>query len=1056
MSERVGEAYIRITADTRAMRNALKRQAKRAAEQWDTEFGKTVERFADDRLARLRQDLARGLVDPKHFDSLRREFDSVGDAADSLRKRLDDIRKASEKPNSKDWKILRSEIDNWEKMATVRERLVQIERDHGEALRMNVQYDKDKAKAERDRIGVFKSLYAEMERALKIENDVARQRLVISREEERVAARNRQIDVAIERARDARLDGNERLRKSLDILWGHEDRYSSALRVSENWMTRWGSKLDRRSDKIVIFGSRVGRVFGKGSRNNFLNFIGSGIGSLFAPIRWVSEGFARVINLGGQLGATFSQLRAQGMSVAQAAGEMGMEFGAMAARALPVLLGGLAVLAAALPALVSGLLLLGGAVFSFFGSLTVGIIGGLLPLIPALVALAAGAGALALAFKDANKEGSEAAKAIERIKKSWGGVVEDFRKSGSDIPGTLADIADAALNRFARPLATGMGTAVRNVLTHLKGLVESPEMAQVSSTWGEKLPGIFEKWGRGFNSMLLGLMGFFTPILDFADRMGVRFEEMMNKFYKWATSVEGQNQIKQWMDQAWVAAGRLGDIIGNVIAILGSLFTSSDKYAGEGILAYLERITGEFRTWLSEPAGREAVKKFFEDSREVARKVKEIIEEIGRSIDNLDTDRARDDFKAILEVVRLIAGGIRIVAGILGAIGSSPGLVALIRVVDWLSSKSKPSVDFGTFDKLNSPSNKFLDKSNWWGRPGEGSTGPSSFGRFGGMVVPPPDDTSFMAKINAIKEKMSGLPAVLTAPLMGVGPLITGALAGVAGLLSTPFQQGSQQMSVDMSTFGSIVSTPLFGIGPTIANLLGPVPTLLSMPFQQGSLNAQFQVTSLPAIIGGLLGPVGATIFAAIGGVPAIFQRVFQMANTATGGRLGEIAGTISKGVADLPGRVRAGIQSIPAVFSSVLSGAVAVVSGIMGTIGGLIGGAISRASQAAATIRSALSIGGRAMASGGTVYGPTRALIGEAGPEAVVPLNRPLSLVDPSVRWLSAIAQGKTTAFASGGVAGVGKSVTVEPGAIVVQTSGANPALIAESVLDRFALAAF
>lgn len=1054
MSERVGEAYIRITADTRAMRNALKRQAKQAAEQWDTEFGKTVEGFADDRLARLRQDLARGLADPKHFDSLRREFDSVGDAADSLRKRLDDIRKASEKPNSKDWKILRSEIDNWEKMATVRERLVQIERDHGEALRMNVQYDKDKAKAERDRIGVFKSLYAEMERALKIENDVARQRLVISREEERVAARNRQIDVAIERARDARLDGNERLRKSLDILWGHEDRYSSALRVSENWMTRWGSGLDRRSDKIVIFGNRVGRAFGKGSRNNFLNFIGSGIGSLFAPIRWISEGFARVISLGGQLGATFSQLRAQGMSVAQAAGQMGMRFGAMAARALPVLIGGLAALAAALPVLVSGFLLLGGAIFSFFGSLTVGVIGGLLPLVPVLAALAAGAGALVLAFQDADVEGSNAAKAIERIKKSWGGVVEDFRKSGSDIPGTLADIADAALNRFVRPLAAGMGTAVQNVLTHMKGLVESPEMERVFSTWGEKLPGIFEKWGRGFNSMLLGLMGFFTPILDFADRMGVRFEEMMNKFYKWATSVDGQNQITQWMDQAWIAAGRLGDIIGNVIAILGSLFTSSDKYTGEGILAYLERITGEFRTWLSEPAGREAVKKFFEDSREAARKVKEIIEEIGLSIKNLDTAEARQNFQDILTIVMAIASAIRVAAGAARLLAAPfQAIAAFFNSDSYVKNNQAPTPPKGLepyFGKSDDPFGRELERRRSLDTP-------QSFGRFSAPVrIPPPDDSSFMAKINAIKEKMNGLPAALTMPLMGIGPLITGALGGVAGLLSTPFQQGSQQTSVNMSTFGAMISTPLFGVGPTIANLLGPVPTLLSMPFQQGGQNAQFQVGSLPAIIGGLLGPMGATVFAAIGGVPAIFQGVFQMANTATGGRLGEIAGTISKGVADLPGRVRAGIQSIPAVFSSVLSGAVAVVSGIMGTIGGLIGGAISRASQAAATIRNALSIGGRAMASGGTVYGPTRALIGEAGPEAVVPLNRPLSLVDPSVRWLSAIAQGKTTAFASGGVAGVGKSVTVEPGAIVVQTSGANPALIAESVLDRFALAAF
>jgi 2C-methyl-D-erythritol 2,4-cyclodiphosphate synthase len=45
----------------------------------------------------------------------------------------------------------------------------------------------------------------------------------------------------------------------------------------------------------------------------------------------------------------------------------------------------------------------------------------------------------------------------------------------------------------------------------------------------------------------------------------------------------------------------------------------------------------------------------------------------------------------------------------------------------------------------------------------------------------------------------------------------------------------------------------------------------------------------------------------------------------------------------------------------------------------------------------------------GGVFNSAAVRLIGEAGPEAVVPLNRPLSQVDPSVRWLSAYAQGKT-----------------------------------------------
>lgn len=89
--------------------------------------------------------------------------------------------------------------------------------------------------------------------------------------------------------------------------------------------------------------------------------------------------------------------------------------------------------------------------------------------------------------------------------------------------------------------------------------------------------------------------------------------------------------------------------------------------------------------------------------------------------------------------------------------------------------------------------------------------------------------------------------------------------------------------------------------------------------------------------------------------------------------------------------------------------------------------------------------------ARGGEVFGPTRALIGEAGPEAVVPLNRPLNQVDPSVRWLSAIAQGKMPAMASGGVVGGGTSIVFEAGAIVVEGAD-DPRATAIEVADEIA----
>lgn len=71
-----------------------------------------------------------------------------------------------------------------------------------------------------------------------------------------------------------------------------------------------------------------------------------------------------------------------------------------------------------------------------------------------------------------------------------------------------------------------------------------------------------------------------------------------------------------------------------------------------------------------------------------------------------------------------------------------------------------------------------------------------------------------------------------------------------------------------------------------------------------------------------------------------------------------------------------------------------------------------------------------RATATGGMFYGAEERLIGEAGPEAVVPFNRPLSQVDPDVRWLSAIAQGKALPGMMGGDSGR-PGVVFESGAI-------------------------
>ena len=84
--------------------------------------------------------------------------------------------------------------------------------------------------------------------------------------------------------------------------------------------------------------------------------------------------------------------------------------------------------------------------------------------------------------------------------------------------------------------------------------------------------------------------------------------------------------------------------------------------------------------------------------------------------------------------------------------------------------------------------------------------------------------------------------------------------------------------------------------------------------------------------------------------------------------------------------------------------------------------------------------------ASGGVFDKAQTRIIAEAGAEAVVPLNRPLSQVDPSVRGLSTIAQGLAPA------PGLGKSITNHWS---IMTPTTDPAAVAAELLNRMVASA-
>jgi hypothetical protein len=181
-------------------------------------------------------------------------------------------------------------------------------------------------------------------------------------------------------------------------------------------------------------------------------------------------------------------------------------------------------------------------------------------------------------------------------------------------------------------------------------------------------------------------------------------------------------------------------------------------------------------------------------------------------------------------------------------------------------------------------------------------------------------------------------------------------------------------------------------------------------------------------------------------------------------GKLGELASGAAKwmqtligNIQGVPDKIAGFFSSLPskvgAFFSQMKDTAIEMGQGILNWFSDLPGNIVSFfsgvGSRIVSTIKSNLPSAVSNLlpfASGGLVFGPTRALIGEAGPEAVIPLTRPLSMVDPSVRDLAAMVRGGGMAYPTFD-SRTGKTIN---NTINVYPTQSDPAAVAQSVLNR------
>jgi hypothetical protein len=923
----VGEAYVRITADTTAMRHAIDRDGKRAGKAYVNAFTKQVDSIADDRIRSIQRRLAAAMTDPREFDAMAKNFDNPREAADHFRAILVKLNTQGQM-NKRFLRQYTAAVNSWEK-ATIKANVASIE-----AVQLAEQEAAARTVQNKQLTNFFRLQTEGYKRVQVAQRAQAReQRTVQNKQLTNFFRLQTEGYKRLQVAQRAQAREQARMRAQIDetteVIERHDVHWVNSARLARVAIDRTSARVDR----LAYF---TGRAFGKGSRNNFVNWVGSVVGGLASVagkvITFPVKALTHVVD---SFGTGFSAARAAGLGKF-ASGLRGLAsvFGGKGG-IVGLVAGAVAAMFAfgkVLPGIVSFMSMLGGVVSSVAGSISIGLVGGLLAITPAAAAAVTGLGSLISVFSQFfSDEKNE--NFVKNFFKPWKDMNTSYypevRKFLTNVRSGFDDLISditPSLDRF---------------FTGFQDKMNDRTTTRALRLWSDSIGRIATALSDSSTSFLSGLTGFFVPVLPYAERLGDIIRGWAVDFDSWANDRDGQNAVTAFMERAWVAGTKVAKILGNAAGIIGDVFMGGENTGTtflDGILQKLQKLN----TYLDTPKGQQAMKDWFGD-------VKTLGMDLGA-----------------------IAGS---VGGIIKSLNSPEGRQTAIDIADALTSMGKAAESVSKtagfvgniIDSLNTPLTTSWAKALY----GDDDKKPAAF------------------KPQQVKQK-----SVDTSKAFQDG--------GTRKMLT--------EYLVKVNVDDRLYQEKRAAIEAYLFN------------------GKQITIKGNEALWNATKGTVAAYVFAQ--------KQVPIKGNEADwNATKGTIAGFVFK-TKVVPIDVAAeSVYSWVNWWNSQSFSKTAsiryVTSGTLPNGGRRLGG-------------------GSTTASGGVFGGAQQRMIGEAGPEAVVPLDRPLWRVDPAVRALSAIAQGKSSgAMASGGIVG-GRSVVVSPGAIVIQSPHSDPALVAESVLDR------
>lgn len=818
-------------------------------------------------------------------------------------------------------------------------------------------------------------------------------------------ATNKSIDRTLSKAFNGVAGANSKILRAYDNLHKYGAETWNSLDRMREQLGRSGTDVKKLDNNWLVFahhvdrvGHIVGRSLGKGSRNDFFNFIGSameGMVRLVGVIPKVIGGAEKMKDafgggggksLGQMIGAVSSNLAALGITIAVVGAAISL-----------------------FASLVSGLL---AAIVALAGSLTFALAGALGAVLGAVVPLAAGIGTAIVAFKsldDAQR------KALAHDFKPLVNTFKDFGDSAADK--MFANAAEQAgrlngvMERF-QPLAARMGTAVSNIGDYFLDVVESPGFRRFQNSLVTFLPHATEALGRAFSDAFGGLSGMFRAMEPLVTRFVDWIAKIAEEFNNWANSREGQRELREFFADAADSAKAVGGFLEQAAIALGELFDQG-RGTGDDIFDMMTRNLKRFIDYLR--SNPNVISQWFKDGKDIIGGVGDAILGIVDILDGLEDPQTRAGLVKVLEAVAKVATFVGDAADkvlhlkreLKGLTGIDLGPLMTIKGVGGAFSRAIGAVQnfIGWADRMD---NRVSNASRRMGQAVRGAVGGMVKNVGGGFATMAGRGISAAARMAAgVARSAQGMGSRARAAVSGMVSRVGGFMATMAGRAISQAGRMANGVASHARSMASRARSAISGLPGFFAGIFSRLPA----PAQR----------AVAAIIR-FFAPVAGRIMSQINGIPGqvagLFNRIPGMVASIPGRIVGMFAG--------LGGRILSAIGSIN--IGSLIhvpdpGGGVPFVPGI--ATGGWFGQVTN---------------------------GPKLRWIGEDGPEAVVPLDRPLSQVDPAVRWLSAIAQNKVPGMASGGLSGR----TVDASGWTIVTPNADPEAVAQEALNRLHAATF